>query len=140
MPNHYKIKRPNKVSYPGQYRAFNQRKLSTNKQEPSFSFHFNYERHTSRPLVCQFNCVGFDICLVWCCQMKAHYVTLLWGMSVCALTMCVPITTIHSGNTKHLYNICTMLDQRRRSWADVLEMVNKFLTESFVQAPSFTNG
>ena len=25
-------------------------------------------------------------------------------------------------NTKHLYNICTMLDQRRRRWADVAQM------------------
>ena len=24
-------------------------------------------------------------------------------------------------NTKHLYNICTMLDQRRRRWADVVQ-------------------
>ena len=27
--------------------------------------------------------------------------------------------------TKHLYNICTMLDQRRRRWADVVQMVYK---------------
>ena len=25
-------------------------------------------------------------------------------------------------NTKHLYDICTMLDQRRRRWADVVQM------------------
>ena len=30
-----------------------------------------------------------------------------------------------SVNTKHLYNICTMLDQRRRRWADVLQMLYK---------------
>ena len=29
-------------------------------------------------------------------------------------------------NTKHLYNICTMLDQRRRRWADVVEMLYKY--------------
>ena len=28
-------------------------------------------------------------------------------------------------NTKHLYNICTMLDQRKRRWADVVQMLYK---------------
>ena len=28
-------------------------------------------------------------------------------------------------NTKHLYNICTMLDQRQRRWADVVQMLYK---------------
>ena len=28
-------------------------------------------------------------------------------------------------NTKHLYDICTMLDQRRRRWADVVQMLYK---------------
>ena len=28
-------------------------------------------------------------------------------------------------NTKHLYNICTMLDQRRRRWADAVQMLYK---------------
>ena len=28
-------------------------------------------------------------------------------------------------NTKHLYNICTMLDQRRRRWADVVQILYK---------------
>ena len=28
-------------------------------------------------------------------------------------------------NTKHLYNICTMLDQRRRRWAVVVQMLYK---------------
>ena len=28
-------------------------------------------------------------------------------------------------NTKHLYNICTMLDQRRRRWANVVQMLCK---------------
>ena len=28
-------------------------------------------------------------------------------------------------NTKHLYNICTMLDQRRRRWADVVQLLCK---------------
>ena len=28
-------------------------------------------------------------------------------------------------NTKHLYNICTMPDQRRRRWADVVQMLFK---------------
>ena len=28
-------------------------------------------------------------------------------------------------NTKHFYNICIMLDQRRRRWADVVQMLLK---------------
>ena len=28
-------------------------------------------------------------------------------------------------NVKHLYNICTMLDQRRRRWADIVQMLCK---------------
>ena len=28
-------------------------------------------------------------------------------------------------NGKHLYNICTLLDQRRRRWADVVQMLYK---------------
>ena len=30
-------------------------------------------------------------------------------------------------NTKHLYNICTMLDQRRRRWADVVQMLYEYV-------------
>ena len=26
-------------------------------------------------------------------------------------------------NTKHLYNICAMLDQRRRRWANIVQML-----------------
>ena len=29
------------------------------------------------------------------------------------------------GNTKHVYNICTMSDQRRRRWVDVVQMLYK---------------
>ena len=43
-----------------------------------------------------------------------------------------PIQTLKNGicylipvNTKHLYNICRMLDQRRRRWADVVQMLYK---------------
>ena len=32
---------------------------------------------------------------------------------------------LYPANTKHLYNICTMLDQRRRRWADVVQMLYK---------------
>ena len=32
---------------------------------------------------------------------------------------------LYPANTKHLYNISTMLDQRRRRWADVVEMLYK---------------
>ena len=33
----------------------------------------------------------------------------------------IPMLTGY-GSTHHLYNICTMLDQRQRRWADVLQM------------------
>ena len=32
---------------------------------------------------------------------------------------------VNPANTKHLYSICTMLDQRRRRWADVVQMLYK---------------
>ena len=31
-----------------------------------------------------------------------------------------------TANTKHLYDICTMLDQRRRRWADFVQMLYNF--------------
>ena len=34
---------------------------------------------------------------------------------------CVPVSA------KHLYNICEMLGQRRSRWADVVQMLNKWL-------------
>ena len=33
--------------------------------------------------------------------------------------------TYFPSNTKHLYNIYTMLDQRQRRWADVVQMLYK---------------
>ena len=38
-------------------------------------------------------------------------------------------------NTKHLYNFCRTLDQRRRRWADVVQMLYKcfLFAEMFVQ-------
>ena len=38
----------------------------------------------------------------------------------------VSSTHIYPVNTKHLYNIYTMLDQRRRRWADVVYMLYKW--------------
>ena len=35
------------------------------------------------------------------------------------MLMCVP------ANTKHMYNICTMLDQRQGCWADDVQMLYK---------------
>ena len=32
---------------------------------------------------------------------------------------------LYPANTKHLYNICKMLDQRRRRWADVVQVLYK---------------
>ena len=31
----------------------------------------------------------------------------------------------YPANTKHLYNICTMLDQRRRRWSNIVQMLYK---------------
>ena len=36
------------------------------------------------------------------------------------------IINVSPVNAKHLYNICTMLDQRRRRWADVVQMLYKY--------------
>ena len=36
------------------------------------------------------------------------------------------IINVNPVNAKHLYNICTMLDQRRRRWADVVQMLYKY--------------
>ena len=42
-------------------------------------------------------------------------------------TMCrIDVTVASPANTKHLYNICTMLDQRRRRWADLVQMLYKW--------------
>ena len=39
-------------------------------------------------------------------------------------------------NTKHLYKICTMLDQRRRRWDDVVQMLYKcFVFAGFSSVP-----
>ena len=40
-------------------------------------------------------------------------------------------------NTKHLYNICTMLDQRRRRWADFVQMLYKCFVFAGCWLPSF---
>ena len=40
------------------------------------------------------------------------------------------ILTVVSANTKHLYTICTMLDQLRRRWADVVQMLYNFFVFS----------
>ena len=32
---------------------------------------------------------------------------------------------VYPANTKHLYNSCTKLDQRRRRWADVVQVLYK---------------
>ena len=33
------------------------------------------------------------------------------------------LCTKYPVNTEHFYNICTMLDQRRRRWADVIQVL-----------------
>ena len=36
------------------------------------------------------------------------------------------VVVMYPVNTKHLYNVCAMLDQRRRRWADVVQMLYKY--------------
>ena len=49
--------------------------------------------------------------------------TLTWKAAVLTTTLGPPPILRVPLNTKHLYNICTMLDQRRRRWADVVQML-----------------
>ena len=55
--------------------------------------------------------------IIIACVEREHYVNLM------------PDTASNGAggpvNTKHLYNICTMLDQRRRRWAGVVQMLYK---------------
>ena len=52
---------------------------------------------------------------------------------------------IFPANTKHLYNICTMFDQRRRRWADVVQMLCKcfvfagFTIDCVISLESYVN-
>ena len=41
------------------------------------------------------------------------------------LIIALPKARPYPVNTIHLYNICTMLDQRQRRWADVVQMLFK---------------
>ena len=43
------------------------------------------------------------------------------------LKFCIPSATNNPVNTKHLYNIYTMLNQRRKRWANVVQMLYKCL-------------
>ena len=43
--------------------------------------------------------------VVYCCRL----IRSMWG-------------SVNPVNTKHLYNICTLLDQRRRRWANNIQM------------------
>ena len=40
--------------------------------------------------------------------------------------MCVSLQSVKPASTKHLYNTCTMLDQRRRRWADAVQLLYKY--------------
>ena len=44
------------------------------------------------------------------------------GISSPACKPCIPLSPV---NTKHFYNICIMSVQRRRRWADVIQMLGK---------------
>ena len=57
----------------------------------------------------------------WNYECKSYYDSGCWRPE----SLLFSGTRIISANTKHLYNICTMLDQRRRRWADVVQMLYK---------------
>ena len=42
------------------------------------------------------------------------------------------VVGLYPANTKHLYNICTMLDQRQRRWAGVVQMLYKMFCVCWV--------
>ena len=48
-----------------------------------------------------------------------------WGLPPLYPPVPLTISVLCPVNTKHLYNICTMLDQRRRRWADVAQVLYK---------------
>ena len=70
-----------------------------------------------------------DMCMV---LYSGTYVltTCVYGVirwNTCSHEVCLRCYTVeYSVNTKHLYNICTMLDQGRRNWADVVQMLYKY--------------
>ena len=45
-----------------------------------------------------------------------------WNNDVLSMLCASPANPV---NAKHLYNICTMLDRRRRRWADVEQLLYK---------------
>ena len=49
-----------------------------------------------------------------------RYYEILWRILLAMSASC-PV------NTNHLYNICTMQDQRRRRWAGVVQMLYKIM-------------
>ena len=54
----------------------------------------------------------------WIVLLPAQLRPLVWcQLTPCAPWQCAPDTP---ANTKHLYNIYTMLDRRRRRWADIV--------------------
>ena len=53
-----------------------------------------------------------------------HWVVLMLGQH-CRRWLHVGAAHSNPVNTKHLYNICTMLDQRQRRWADVVQILKK---------------
>ena len=67
------------------------------------------------------NCNSPPVTFSWLCMvslLRALSAQLLEILTL-YLSNCLNI----AANTNHLYDICTMLDQRRRRWADVVEML-----------------
>ena len=60
---------------------------------------------------------------------RDYHIFFLWKCVIAQCTDGQITTQTHTirnpANTKHLYNICTMLEQRRRRWSDVAQMLYK---------------
>ena len=63
--------------------------------------------------------------LHWICQKYPFLTQCYWIRTLFFIFGNGLIYYHNPANTKHLYNICTMLDQRWRRWADVVQMLYK---------------
>ena len=73
--------------------------------------------HRSVELVCHLIWSTVLYCYLW-----DVYQRISWLLY---FTLCYISWTKQSNNKKHLYHICTLLDQRRKRWASVVQMVYK---------------
>ena len=65
--------------------------------------------------------LGLNI-LIWRKFIRARTTVVVFSNKPTALLQCTPFIPV---NIKHVYNTCTMLNQRRNCWADVVQMLYK---------------